>query len=77
MKGKQITKMVAPVLQIQIRIRIRILQIHMCLGLLDLGLDPLVRDMDADPALELDTYPSIIQQKRKKNLEYYCFLTSF
>jgi hypothetical protein len=46
------------------RIRLRI---HMFLGLPDP--DPLVRSMDPDP--------SIIKQKSKKNLEFYCFVTSF
>jgi hypothetical protein len=45
-----------------LRIRIRI---HMFLDLLDLNPDPSVRGMDLDP--------SII----KKNLDSYCFVTSF
>jgi hypothetical protein len=43
--------------------------IHMFLGLLDP--DPLVRGLDTDPD------PSIIKQKSKKNLDSYCFATSF
>jgi hypothetical protein len=37
------------------------IRIHMFLGLLDPGLDPLVRGMDPDPDLDLD--PSNIKQK--------------
>ncbi len=51
-----------PVLRLRIRIRIR-----MFLGLLDP--DPLVRGMDPDPC--------IIMQNSKKNLDFYCFVTSF
>ncbi len=48
---------------------------YMFLGLLDP--DPLVRGMDPDldPAPDLD--PSITKQKNKKNLDSYCFVTSF
>jgi hypothetical protein len=35
--------------------------------------DPLVRGMDQDRALD----PSIIKQNSKKNLDSYCFVTSF
>jgi hypothetical protein len=52
-----------PVLRSRIRIRI-----HMFLGLPDP--DPLVRGMDPDPD------HSKINQKRK-NLDFYCFVTSF
>ncbi len=46
-----------------LRIRIRIHRIHVFLGLLDSYLDP---------------EPSIIKQKFcKKNLDFYCFVTSF
>jgi hypothetical protein len=41
----------------------------MFMGLLDPNPDPLVRGMDPDP--------SIIQQNIKKNLDSYCFVTSF
>jgi hypothetical protein len=43
------------------------------LGLLDP--DPLVRGMDPDPASDPD--PSITKQNSKKNLDSYCFVTSF
>ncbi len=42
--------------------------------------DPLVRGMDPDPDPALDPHPSIIKQivrKSKKNLDFYCFVTSF
>ncbi len=41
--------------------------------------DPLVRGMDPDPALDPDTDPSIIKKiyGSKKNLDFYCFVTSF
>jgi hypothetical protein len=42
---------------------------HMFLGLPDPNPDPSVRDTDTDP--------SIIQQKSKKNIDSYCFVTSF
>jgi hypothetical protein len=41
------------------------------LGLLDPDSDPLVTGMDPDPD------PSIIKQNSKKNLDFYCFVTSF
>ncbi len=41
----------------------------MFLGLLDS--DPSVRDMDPDPD------PSVTKQKSKKNLDSFCFVTSF
>jgi hypothetical protein len=44
-------------------------RIHIFLSLLDP--DPLVRGMDPDPD------PSIIKQNSKKNLDFYCFVTSF
>ncbi len=47
----------------------------MFLGLLDP--DPLVRGMDPDPTPTLDPDPSLIKQKSRKNLDFYCFLTSF
>jgi hypothetical protein len=40
----------------------------MFLGLLDP--DPLVRDTDLDPD------PSIVKQNIKKNIDFYCFVTS-
>jgi hypothetical protein len=43
------------------------IRIHMFLGLLDP--DPLGMDQDQDP--------SIIKQKYPKNLDSYCFVTSF
>ena len=45
----------------------------MFLGLLDPDLALIVRAMDPDP----ETDPSIIKQKSKKNLDFYCFVTSF
>jgi hypothetical protein len=39
--------------------------------------DPLVRGMDQDPAPDPNPDPSIIKQKYQKNLDSYCFLTSF
>jgi hypothetical protein len=53
-------------------LRIRIRRIYMFLGLLDLDPDP-VRGMDPDPNPD----PSIIKQKKKKNLDSYCFVTAF
>jgi hypothetical protein len=47
----------------------------MFLGLLDPDPDPSVRGMDPEPDPDLD--PSITKQKRKKNLDSYCFVTSF
>jgi hypothetical protein len=46
---------------------------HGFLGLLDPDPDPLVRGIDPDPD------PSIIKQilYSKKNLDFYCFVTSF
>ncbi len=40
---------------------------------------PIVRcmDPDPDPALDPDPDPSIIKQIYKKNIYFYCFLTSF
>jgi hypothetical protein len=55
-----------------IRIRTRI-RIHMFLGLPDP--DPLGRCMDPNPNPAPD--PSITKQKNKKNLDSYCFVTSF
>jgi hypothetical protein len=49
------------------------LRIHMFSGLLDPDPDPLVRGIY--PATDPDPY--IIKQKSKKNLEFYCFVTSF
>jgi hypothetical protein len=40
-------------------------------GLLDPDPDPLVKGMDLDPD------PSIIKQNSKKNLGFYCFVSSF
>ncbi len=61
----------------RIQIRIRIHQIQMFLGLPDP--DPLVRGMD--PELAPDPDPSIIllssSKTSKKNLDFYCFVTSF
>jgi len=55
----------------------RIHRIHVFLGLPDP--DPLVRcmDPDPDPALDPDPDPSIIKQIYKKNIYFYCFVTSF
>jgi hypothetical protein len=47
------------------------IRIHTFLDLLDP--DPSVRGMDPDPDLD----PSITKQKSKKNLDSYCFVTSF
>jgi hypothetical protein len=46
------------------------IRIHMFLGLLDPDPDPLVRDMDPDPSITKQKYS-------KKNLDSYCFVTSF
>ncbi len=54
---------------LRIRIRTHIRRILMFLGLLDPDPDPLVRGMDQDP--------SIIKQISKKNLDSYCFVTTF
>jgi hypothetical protein len=43
----------------------------MFLGFLDSDPDPLVKGIDSDPD------PSIIKQNSKKNLDFYCFVTSF
>jgi hypothetical protein len=43
---------------------------RMCLGLLDPDLDPEVRGPDPDPAI-------IKQRYSKKNLDSYCYVTSF
>ncbi len=43
----------------------------MFLDLLDPDPDLLVKGMDPDPD------PSIIKQNSKKNLDFYCFVTSF
>jgi hypothetical protein len=47
----------------------------MFLSLLDPDPDPSVRGMDPD--LDQDLEPSITKQKRKKNIDSYCFVTSF
>jgi hypothetical protein len=47
----------------------------MFLGPLDPDPDPLVRGMDLDTAPDPD--PSIICKNSKKNLDSYCFVTSF
>ncbi len=60
--GKEIEELQA-VLRIRIRIRIRIHRIHVFLGLPDPDLDPLVRGMDPDPALDPDPDPSIREEK--------------
>jgi hypothetical protein len=39
--------------------------------------DPLVKGMDPDPDPAMDSDPSIIKQISKKNLDFYCFVTSF
>jgi hypothetical protein len=42
--------------------------------------DPSVRGMDPDPLLrgmDPDLDPSITKQKSKKNVDSYCFVTSF
>ncbi len=51
----------------------------MFLGLLDPDPDPLIRGVDLDPASapDPDPDPSIIKQNSKKNLDFYCFVTSF
>ncbi len=54
-----------------VRVPVLRIRIRMFLGLLDSDADPLVRGMDPDP----DT--SIIVQNSKKNLDFYCFVTSF
>jgi hypothetical protein len=46
----------------------------MLLGLPDPHPDPLVSNMDPAPDPAPD--PSIIKQKSKKNLDFYCFVTS-
>jgi hypothetical protein len=43
------------------------------LGLLDPDSDPLVRGMDPDPASD----SSVTKQNSMKNLDFYCFVTSF
>jgi hypothetical protein len=48
---------------------IRIRRTNMFFGLPDPHLDPLVRDMDPDP-------DPIIKQNSKKNIDFYCFVTS-
>jgi hypothetical protein len=55
----------------RIRIQIRIHQIHMFFGLPEPG--PLVKYMDPDPAPD----PFIIKQNSEKNLDFYCFVTTF
>jgi hypothetical protein len=55
-----------PVFQIWIQIHIRIHRIHMFLGPPDPDPDSLVRCMDPDPS-----------KNSKKNLDSYCFVTSF
>jgi hypothetical protein len=54
-----------------LQIRIGIHRIHMFLSLLDPDPDPLVRGMDLEP----DPNPSIIQQKKQENRDFYCFVT--
>jgi hypothetical protein len=49
----------------------------MFLALPDPDPDPLVRGMNTDPAPDSNPDPSIIQQKNNKNLDSYCFVTSF
>ncbi len=49
----------------------------MFLGLPDADPDPFVRGMDPDPDPALDPDPSIISKYSKKNLDFYCFVTSF
>ncbi len=53
------------VLRIRIRIRIRIHKIHVFLGLLDPGLDPLVRGMNQDPDPDSDPYLDFFNIKQK------------
>jgi hypothetical protein len=50
-----------------VRVPVLRIRVRMFLDLLDP--DPLVRGMDPDP--------SIIMQNSKKNLDFYCFVTSF
>jgi hypothetical protein len=63
------------------RIRIWIHWVHIFLGLSDPDPDPLVRGIDPDPDLAPDLDPSIIllssSKISKKNLDFYCFVTSF
>ncbi len=49
---------------------LRIRRIRMFLGLLDPDPDPLVRGMDPDPSISP-------KQNSKKNLDSYCYVTSF
>jgi hypothetical protein len=51
---------------------------YMFLGLLDPDTDPEVRSADPglDPARAPDPNLSVIKQKSKKNLSFYCFVTS-
>ncbi len=63
---------------LRIRIRIRIHRINVFWGLLNP--DPSVRGMDPDPlvrGMDPDLDPSITKQKSKKNVDSYCFVTSF
>jgi hypothetical protein len=71
--GEILSHFLLSVLRIRIRIRIRIHRINEFLGLLDPDPDPLVRGMDPDP----DPDHSIIKKNGKKNLDFYCFVTSF
>jgi hypothetical protein len=47
------------------------IRIRIFLGLPDLHPDPLATNTNTDPAPVPD--PSIIKQKRKKTLDFYCF----
>jgi hypothetical protein len=53
------------VLLIRIRIQIRIHKIHVFLGLLDPGPDPLVRGMNPDPVPAPDVYLDFSNIKQK------------
>jgi hypothetical protein len=52
-------------------------RIHIFLGLLDPGPDPLVRNMDPDPGLALDLDPSNVSKYCKKNHDFYLFMTFY
>ncbi len=60
---------------LQAVLRIRIHRIHMFLGHLDP--DPLVRGMDPDPDPALNRILQSKSKYSKKNLDFYCFVTSF
>jgi hypothetical protein len=50
----------------------------MFLAILDPDPDLLVRGMDLDPLVRgMDPDPLSLSKKSKKNLDFYCFVTSF